>query len=133
MDGLLFKLELSHVVSYSHCGVIDLAFDPSCVQVLDLNCSLSSAHKDAEGKHYVRPDFVSYLPFAWIGEQMMAISCGLQVGFTINFPEEPETAQHNLREIGPHVMFAPPRLYEQMTRNSSGQAPGRNLDQTQNL
>ena len=61
-------------------------------------------------------DFVSYLPFAWIGEQMMAISCGLQVGFTINFPEEPETSQHNLREIGPHVMFAPPRLYEQMTR-----------------
>ncbi len=61
-------------------------------------------------------DFVSYLPFAWIGEQMMSISCGLQVGFTINFPEEPETAQENVREIGPHVMFAPPRLYEQMTR-----------------
>jgi long-chain acyl-CoA synthetase len=61
-------------------------------------------------------DFVSYLPFAWIGEQMMAISCGLQVGFTINFPEEPEIAQHNVREVGPHVMFAPPRLYEQYTR-----------------
>lgn len=61
-------------------------------------------------------DFVSFLPFAWIGEQMMSISCGLQVGFTINFPEEPETAQENIREIGPHVMFAPPRMYEQMTR-----------------
>ncbi|MDQ7784613.1 MAG: AMP-binding protein [Desulfomonilaceae bacterium] len=61
-------------------------------------------------------DFVSYLPFAWIGEQMMSISCGLQIGYTINFPEEPETAQHNVREIGPHVMFAPPRLYEQFTR-----------------
>jgi long-chain acyl-CoA synthetase len=61
-------------------------------------------------------DFVSYLPFAWIGEQMMSVSCGLQVGFTINFPEEPETAQENIREIGPHVMFAPPRMYEQMTR-----------------
>jgi long-chain acyl-CoA synthetase len=61
-------------------------------------------------------DFVSYLPFAWIGEQMMSISCGIQVSFTINFPEEPETSQENLREIGPHVMFAPPRLYEQMTR-----------------
>jgi len=61
-------------------------------------------------------DFVSYLPFAWIGEQMMSISCGLQVGFTLNFPEEPETAQENIREIGPHVMFAPPRMYEQMTR-----------------
>ncbi|UCD31020.1 MAG: AMP-binding protein [Desulfobacterales bacterium] len=61
-------------------------------------------------------DYVSYLPFAWIGEQMMSISCGLQVGYTINFPEDPETAQENIREIGPHVMFAPPRMYEQMTR-----------------
>lgn len=61
-------------------------------------------------------DFVSYLPFAWIGEQMMSISCGLQAGFTINFPEESETAMENIREIGPHVMFAPPRLYESLTR-----------------
>lgn len=65
---------------------------------------------------YDTDDFVSYLPFAWIGEQMMSISCGLQVGYTLNFPEEPDTAQHDIREIGPHVMFAPPRLYEGMTR-----------------
>jgi long-chain acyl-CoA synthetase len=62
-------------------------------------------------------DYVSYLPFAWIGEQMMSISCGLQIGYTINFPEEPETGQENIREIGPRVMFAPPRMYEQMTRS----------------
>jgi long-chain acyl-CoA synthetase len=65
---------------------------------------------------YDTDDFVSYLPFAWIGEQMMSISCGLQIGYTLNFPEEPETAQENIREVGPHVMFAPPRLYEGMTR-----------------
>ncbi len=65
---------------------------------------------------YDTDDFVSYLPFAWIGEQMMSISCGLQVGYTLNFPEEPDTARQNIREIGPHVMFAPPRLYEAMTR-----------------
>jgi long-chain acyl-CoA synthetase len=65
---------------------------------------------------YDTDDFVSYLPFAWIGEQMMSISCGLQVGYTVNFPEEPDMAQENIREIGPHVMFAPPRLYEGMTR-----------------
>ncbi len=62
-------------------------------------------------------DFVSYLPFAWIGEQMMSISCGLQIGYAINFPEEPSTAMDNIREIGPHVMFAPPRMYEGMTRS----------------
>jgi long-chain acyl-CoA synthetase len=67
--------------------------------------------------YFESDDFVSYLPFAWIGEQMMSISCGIQAGFTLNFPEEPETAQENIREIGPHVMFAPPRIYEQMVRN----------------
>jgi long-chain acyl-CoA synthetase len=65
---------------------------------------------------YPEDDFVSYLPFAWIGEQMMSISCGLQIGFTINFPEEPETAQDDIRQIGPQTMFAPPRIYEQMVR-----------------
>ncbi|MDR7485407.1 MAG: AMP-binding protein [Armatimonadota bacterium] len=61
-------------------------------------------------------DFVSFLPFAWIGEQMMSISCGLLAGFAINFPEEPETVQQNIREIAPQVLFSPPRVYEQMVR-----------------
>jgi long-chain acyl-CoA synthetase len=34
----------------------------------------------------------------------------------LNFPEEPTTAREDIRQIGPHVMFAPPRLYEGMTR-----------------
>lgn len=65
---------------------------------------------------YEDDDFVSFLPFAWIGEQMMSISCGIQAGFTLNFPEEPETNLENLREIGPQVMFSSARLYEQMVR-----------------
>jgi len=59
-------------------------------------------------------EFVSFLPLAWIGEQMMTLSCGLQIGFTVNFPEEPETVQHNIREIGPQAMFSPPRIWENM-------------------
>jgi long-chain acyl-CoA synthetase len=59
-------------------------------------------------------EFVSFLPLAWIGEQMMSMACGLRVGFTINFPEEPETVQQNIREIGPQVMFSPPRIWESM-------------------
>jgi long-chain acyl-CoA synthetase len=65
---------------------------------------------------FATDNFISFLPFAWIGEQMMSISCGLQAGFTINFPEEPETAQENIREVGPQVIFSPPRIYEQMVR-----------------
>lgn len=59
-------------------------------------------------------EFVSFLPLAWIGEQMMSLACGLQVGFTINFPEEPETVQGDLREIGPQTMFSPPRIWESL-------------------
>jgi long-chain acyl-CoA synthetase len=57
-------------------------------------------------------EFVSFLPLAWIGEQMMSVATALSIGFTINFPEEPETALHDIREIGPNVMFAPPRIWE---------------------
>ncbi|MGH2404004.1 MAG: AMP-binding protein, partial [bacterium] len=59
-----------------------------------------------------RDKFVSYLPFAWIGEQMFSFTLHQQVGFTVNFPEEPETAQRDFREIGPHFTFAPARIYE---------------------
>jgi len=65
-----------------------------------------------------RDDFVSFLPFSWIGEQMMSVSCGLQAGFTLNFPEDPETVEHDIREIGPQVLFSPPRIYEQMVRTA---------------
>ncbi len=61
-------------------------------------------------------DFVSFLPMAWIGEQMISLSCGLMAGFTLNFPEEPETVLANLREIAPHTIFSSARFYEQMAR-----------------
>ncbi len=78
--------------------------------------NLISMGKNLMGVDPMEPqdEFVSFLPLAWIGEQMMSLACGLQVGFTINFPEEPETVQHNIREIGPQVMFSPPRIWENM-------------------
>ncbi|HEY3248106.1 MAG TPA: AMP-binding protein [bacterium] len=57
-------------------------------------------------------EFVSYLPFAWIGEVMISTTLHQLVGFTVNFPEEPETAQRDFREIGPQFTFAPARIYE---------------------
>jgi long-chain acyl-CoA synthetase len=60
-------------------------------------------------------EFVSFLPLAWIGEQMMSVSTALAKGFTVNFPEEPDTVTENIREIGPNLMFAPPRVWESLT------------------
>jgi long-chain acyl-CoA synthetase len=64
----------------------------------------------------IEPDdeYVSFLPLAWIGEQMLALACGLQAGFTLSFPEDASTVRSDLREIGPRVMFSPPRIWQSL-------------------
>lgn len=62
----------------------------------------------------VDDQFVSFLPLAWIGEQMMSMACGMYKGFALSFPEDTHTVRADLREIGPHIMFAPPRIWESM-------------------
>jgi long-chain acyl-CoA synthetase len=58
--------------------------------------------------------YVSFLPFAWIGAQMLAVACGLSRGLTLSFPEDSATQKSDMREIGPDVMFSPPRIWEGM-------------------
>ncbi|MBN2061814.1 MAG: AMP-binding protein [Deltaproteobacteria bacterium] len=57
-------------------------------------------------------EYLSFLPFAWIGEQMNSFGVAMATGITINFPESVETAMEDLKEIGPHFMFGAPRIYE---------------------
>ena len=57
-------------------------------------------------------EYVSFLPFAWIGEQMNSFGVAMAAGITLNFPESVETAMSDLKEIGPHFMFGAPRIYE---------------------
>ncbi len=66
----------------------------------------------------VRPDdqLFSYLPMPWIGEMAMSIATALVFGITVNFPEEVETTHDDSREIGPTILFGPPRLWEALTR-----------------
>jgi long-chain acyl-CoA synthetase len=59
-------------------------------------------------------EIVSFLPFAWVGEQLISVALALYAGATVNFPEKPETMRDDLRDIGPHVMLAPPRVWEAM-------------------
>ncbi len=82
---------------------------------------LSHANLLAMAEHLTAVDpigakdrYVSFLPFAWIGEHMLAVACGLSRGLTISFPEDALTQRTDLREIGPNVMFSPPRIWESM-------------------
>jgi long-chain acyl-CoA synthetase len=60
-----------------------------------------------EGDHVV-----SYLPIAWIGETIWSFALALVRGLTVNFPERPETALADAREIGMHLFLGPPRMWE---------------------
>ncbi|MGH7047097.1 MAG: AMP-binding protein [Stellaceae bacterium] len=64
----------------------------------------------------IRPadSMLSYLPMAWIGESLFSLVLTLLVGFTCNCPERPDTVQRDLRELGPTVVLAPPRIWENL-------------------
>ena len=59
-------------------------------------------------------NYLSYVTPAWITEQMFGIAAGLVSGATINFPEEPETAVEDFREIGPSMVLYSPKMWESL-------------------
>jgi long-chain acyl-CoA synthetase len=59
-------------------------------------------------------EVLSYLPMAWVGDNLFSFAEALVAGFTINCPESPATVMTDMREIGPTYFFAPPRIFENM-------------------
>ena len=62
----------------------------------------------------IEDEYVSVLPFPWIMEQTYAVGFNIVGGMKVNFPERPETAMEDMREIGPTFMLGAPRLWEQI-------------------
>ena len=62
----------------------------------------------------VEDEYVSVLPFPWIMEQIYGVGFNIIGGMKVNFPERPETAMEDLREVGPTFMLGAPRLWEQI-------------------
>jgi long-chain acyl-CoA synthetase len=65
---------------------------------------------------YPTDNYVSFSPLAWITEQGFGISSHVYFGFTVNFPESPETVQHDIREIAPSQLLFPSRIWENLAR-----------------
>ena len=59
-------------------------------------------------------EYLSFLPPAWITENVLGLTVHLRVGMVVNFPESPETVQENIRELTPHAMLFSARLWENM-------------------
>lgn len=61
-----------------------------------------------------REEVLAYLPLAWAGDHIFSYGQALVSGFCVSCPENAETVQENLREIGPTFYFAPPRIFENL-------------------
>ena len=62
----------------------------------------------------INDEYVSVLPFPWIMEQTYGVGFNIVAGMKVNFPERPETAMEDMREVGPTFMLGAPRLWEQI-------------------
>lgn len=63
---------------------------------------------------YPTDEYLSFLPPAWITENVLGLTVHLLSGMIVNFPEAPETVQQNIREIAPHALLFSARLWESL-------------------
>jgi long-chain acyl-CoA synthetase len=57
---------------------------------------------------------VSFLPLCHIAERMATVFNQLKLGVIVHFPENSGTVLNDMREVAPHMLFAPPRFWEKM-------------------
>ncbi len=116
-DSTSFSTWIKHISPEDTCVVVTTSGTtgkPKLAKLSHSNMLAMANNLGAVDPKYASDEFVSFLPLAWIGEQMMAAASSLLFGFCVNFPEEPDTVQSDIREIGPHLIFSPPRVWENM-------------------
>ena len=57
---------------------------------------------------------ISFLPLCHIAERMGTIFNQLAIGQIVHFPENSGTVFNDIREVAPHLIFAPPRFWQKM-------------------
>ncbi len=57
---------------------------------------------------------LSFLPLCHIAERMASVFNQLALGLIVHFPENSGTVSNDMREVAPHIVFAPPRFWEKM-------------------
>jgi len=61
---------------------------------------------------YEDDNIIPYSPPAWMTEQWFGIGCHLLSASILNFAEDPETQQEDMREIGPSIALYGARIWE---------------------
>ncbi|MEJ2707811.1 MAG: AMP-binding protein [Anaerolineales bacterium] len=88
---------------------------PKGVMLSHENFIVASKSFETSDPRYDSDNVLSFSPLAWIAEHTLSVTPHVIYGLIVNFPEEPETVQENIREIAPDVLFYPARLWENLT------------------
>ena len=90
---------------------------PKGVVLSNDNIIITSRNSIARDNLTADEETLSYLPMAWVGDNIFSYGQAYLAGFCINCPENEDTVAIDLREIGPTYYFAPPRVFENLLTN----------------
>lgn len=89
---------------------------PKGAMVMHRNLIYATQHTADTVPTFDTDEYVSFSPLAWITEQGLGYAGHARSGFTVNFPEGPETVQTDIREIAPSSLLFPSRIWENLAR-----------------
>ena len=87
---------------------------PKGVQITHDNLLITARNGADLDRLTEREEVLSYLPMAWVGDNVFSYAQAYVTGFCINCPESADTVLNDMREIGPTYFFAPPRIFENL-------------------
>ena len=87
---------------------------PKGVVLSNDNIIITSRNSIQRDRLTAEEETLSYLPMAWVGDNIFSYGQAYVAGFCINCPEDETTVALDLREIGPTYYFAPPRIFESL-------------------
>jgi long-chain acyl-CoA synthetase len=87
---------------------------PKGVMLSHRNFIATADHLRQVDRNVESDETMAYLPMAWVGDTALSVIMAQLTGMCVNCPERPETVQQDMREIGPTVLIAPPRIWENM-------------------
>lgn len=90
---------------------------PKGAMITHANLLYNSEHNRDVVETLQSDNYVSFSPLAWITEQTLGYASHAIFGFTVNFPEGPETVQTDLREVAPSALLFPSRIWENLARS----------------